>query len=134
MRTIRRILPLSLALLGCATATPATPRGDDLDTFVAAQMAQRHVPGLSLAIIQGGRIVEARAYGVTDPGGGTPVTTSTLFQAGSISKPVSALGALHLVEQGRLDLDADVNRTLTTWKLPSNAFTAVKPVTLRGLL
>jgi CubicO group peptidase (beta-lactamase class C family) len=134
MRTIRRILPLSLTLLGCATAAPAAPRGDDLDAFVAAQMAQRHIPGLSLAIIQGGRIVEARAYGVTDPGGQVPVTTSTLFQAGSISKSVSALGALRLVEQGRLDLDADVNRTLTTWKVPSNAFTATKPVTLRGLL
>jgi Beta-lactamase class C and other penicillin binding proteins len=133
MRTIRRVLPLSLALVGCATAAPG-PRGDDLDAFVAAQMAQRHIPGLSLAIIQDGRIVDARAYGVTDPGGTTPVTTSTLFQAGSISKSVSALGALRLVEQGRLDLDADVNRTLTSWKVPSNAFTAAKPVTLRGIL
>jgi CubicO group peptidase (beta-lactamase class C family) len=132
--TIRRVLPLSLALFGCATATPTTPRGDDLDAFVAAQMAQRHVPGLSLAIIQDGRIVDARAYGVVDPGGSTPVTTSTLFQAGSISKSVSALGALRLVEQGRLDLDADVNRTLTTWKVPANGFTTAKPVTLRGIL
>jgi CubicO group peptidase (beta-lactamase class C family) len=134
MRTVRRILPLSLALAGCVTATPASPRGDDLDTFVAAQMAQRHIPGLSLAIIQGGRIVDARAYGVTDPDGHTPVTTSTLFQAGSISKSVSAFGALRLVEQGRLDIDADVNRTLTTWKVPSNGFTTAKPVTLRGIL
>ena len=132
--TIRRVVPLALALTGCATAAPGTSGSDDLDVFVAAQMAQRHVPGLSLAIIQDGRIVEARAYGVTDPGGHTPVTTSTLFQAGSISKSVSALGALRLVEQGRLDLDADVNRTLTTWKVPSNPFTAVKPVTLRGIL
>lgn len=131
--TIRRVLLLSLALVGCATPR-AGPKTDSLDDFVAAQMAQRHVPGLSLAIIQDGRIVEARAYGVTDPGGHTPVTTSTLFQAGSISKSVSALGALRLVEQGRLDLDADVNRTLTSWKVPTNTFTAVKPVTLRGIL
>jgi CubicO group peptidase (beta-lactamase class C family) len=137
MRIAIRFLALSLTLLGCASGipgTPATPRGDDLDAFVAAQMAQRHIPGLSLAIIEGGRIVDARAYGVTDPGGTVPVTTATLFQAGSISKPVSALGALRLVERGRLDLDADVNRTLTTWKVPSNSFTAAKPVTLRGLL
>src|SRR4051812_12696370 len=115
-RTIRRILPLSLALIGCATTTPS-PKADDLDAFVTAQMAQRHVPGLSLAVIQDGRIVAARAYGVTDPGASTPVTTSTLFQAGSISKSVSALGALRLVELGKLDLDADVDRTLTTWKV-----------------
>jgi CubicO group peptidase (beta-lactamase class C family) len=134
MRIATRILPLSLALLGCASAAPSTPRGDDLDTFVAAQMAQRRIPGLSLAIIQDGRIVEARAYGVTEPGGSVPVSANTLFQAGSISKSVSALGALRLVEQGKLDLDADVNRTLTTWKVPSNAFTSAKPVTLRGIL
>jgi CubicO group peptidase (beta-lactamase class C family) len=137
MRIATRFLYLFLALLGCAPGSPGTPgspRQDDLDAFVAAQMSQRHIPGLSLAIIQGGRIVEARAYGVTDPGGHVPVTTSTLFQAGSISKSVSALGALRLVEQGRLDLDADVNRTLTTWKVPSNGFTTGKPVTLRGLL
>jgi CubicO group peptidase (beta-lactamase class C family) len=138
MRTVRRILPLALTLaltlLGCATATPAAQRGDDLDAFVAAQMARRHVPGLSLAVIQDGRIVAARAYGVTEPGGSVPVTTATLFQAGSISKSVSALGALRLVEQGKLSLDADVNGALTTWKVPATAFTATKPVTLRGLL
>jgi CubicO group peptidase (beta-lactamase class C family) len=134
MRTVRRIVTLALSLLGCATATPAAQRGDDLDAFVAAQMARRHVPGLSLAIIQDGRIVAARAYGVTEPGGSVPVTTATLFQAGSISKSVSALGALRLVEQGKLSLDADVNGALTTWKVPATAFTATKPVTLRGLL
>jgi CubicO group peptidase (beta-lactamase class C family) len=134
MRTVGRILPLSLALLACATGTPGTPRADDLDTFVTAQMEQRHVPGLSLAIIQDGRIVEARAYGVTEAGGRVPVTPSTLFQAGSISKSVAALGALHLVEQGKLDLDGDVNLKLTTWKVPTNGFVATRPVTLRGLL
>jgi CubicO group peptidase (beta-lactamase class C family) len=83
----RRSLPLSVALLACATGTgtPSAPRGDDLDRFVTTQMARRHVPGLSLAIIQDGRIVSTRAYGVTDPGGSVKVTPTTLFQAGSIS-------------------------------------------------
>jgi CubicO group peptidase (beta-lactamase class C family) len=114
-------------------AGSSTPR-DDLDTFVMTQMARRHISGLSLAIIQDGRIVEARAYGATDSGGGKRVDTTTLFQAGSISKSVSALGALHLVEQHKLDLDSDVNATLKTWKVPPSQFTATKPVTLRGLL
>ena len=137
MRTMRRILPLTLTLLACATGVPGTssPRpADDLDAFVAAQMAQRRIAGLSLAIIQDGRVVDARAYGVTELGGSQPVTTSTLFQAGSISKPVAAMGALRLVEQGRLPLETDVNATLKSWKVPTNEFTAVKPVTLRGLL
>ena len=140
MHVARRFLPLSVALLACATGTgsgsgtPNTPRTDDLDAFVTAQMAQRHIPGLSLAVIQDGRIVYARAYGVTDPGGSVPVTTSTLFQAGSISKSVAALGALHLVEAGKLPLDRDVNLTLASWKVPANAFTAQQPVTVRELL
>jgi CubicO group peptidase (beta-lactamase class C family) len=138
MRTIRRTLPFALALLACTTATPAPRSGpgqpDDLDSFVAAQMAQRRIAGLSLAIIQDGKIVDARGYGFTELGGTVRVTPTTLFQAGSISKPVAAVGALRLVEQGRLSLDTDVNATLKSWKVPSNEFTAVKPVTLRGLL
>ena len=71
---------------------------------------------------------------MTEKGGESPVTTATLFQAGSISKPVSALGALRLVEQGKLALDEDVNARLVTWKVPENEFTREKKVTLRGLL
>jgi CubicO group peptidase (beta-lactamase class C family) len=58
----------------------------------------------------------------------------TLFQAGSISKPVSAMGALCLVEQGKLALDDEVNTKLVTWKVPENEFTRQQKVTLRGLL
>jgi CubicO group peptidase (beta-lactamase class C family) len=111
-----------------------TPRIDSLDAFVKAQIGQRHVRGLSLAIIKDGKIAVARAYGVVDDVSKAPVTTSTLFQAGSISKPVSALGALHLVEAGTLTLDADVNTKLTTWKVPENRFTTTEKVTLRRLL
>ena len=107
---------------------------DDLDAFVTTQMAQRHIAGLSLAIEQDGKIVVARAYGVTDRGEPRRVDTTTLFQAGSISKSVSALGALRLVEQGKLSLDTDVNGTLRSWKVPPSAFTANAPVTLRALL
>jgi CubicO group peptidase (beta-lactamase class C family) len=63
-----------------------------------------------------------------------PVSTATLFQAGSISKPVSALGALHLVEARRLSLDGDVNAKLTSWRVPDNAFTTTEKVTLRRIL
>ena len=127
------------ALLLALTAQPvalhaqASPR-DSLDGFVRAQMARRHIRGLSLAVIQDGRIVVARGYGVTDDSTATPVTPTTLFQAGSISKPVAALGALHLVEAGRLTLDGDVNGLLTTWHVPDNRFTATEKVTLRRIL
>jgi CubicO group peptidase (beta-lactamase class C family) len=97
-------------------------------------MQKRQIPGLSLAIIQDGKIVKATGYGVVEKGGETPVTASTLFQAGSISKAVAALGALSLVEQDKLALDDDVNTRLVTWKVPENEFTKEKKVTLRGIL
>src|SRR5262245_5123363 len=126
MTQITRIT--ALAILSLAIAPPS----DDLDAFIQAQMAQRQVTGLSLAIIQDGKI-DARAYGVTTRGG-APVTTATLFQAGSISKPVAAMGALKLVEQGALSLSEDVNAKLKSWKVPENDFTRTEKVTLRGLL
>jgi CubicO group peptidase (beta-lactamase class C family) len=129
-RSLRLLAPLALLVL----AGSGSSSTDDLDAFILKQMAQRQVAGLSIAIIDGGRIVDTRAYGYTDSIGGRRVDTTTLLQAGSISKSVAALGALRLVEQGKLDLDADVNGTLRTWKLPSSRFTAAKSVTLRELL
>jgi CubicO group peptidase (beta-lactamase class C family) len=92
------------------------------------------IPGLSVAVIDNYQIVWAKAYGVTDAGSKTPVTTKTLFQAGSISKPVAATGTLWLVEKGKLSLDEDVNQKLKTWKVPENEFTKSEKVTLRRLM
>jgi CubicO group peptidase (beta-lactamase class C family) len=90
-------------------------------------------PGLSVAVIDGYKIAWAKAYGTTELGGTTPVTTRTLFQAGSISKPVAATGMLALVQAGKLSLDEDVNAKLKTWKVPENEFTKEQKVTLRRL-
>jgi len=65
---------------------------------------------------------------------GAPVTSDTLFQAASVSKPVAALAALRLVESGKLSLDDDVNQYLKSWKVQENDFTKNEKVTLRGLL
>src|SRR5438093_6393650 len=108
--------------------------GDELDRFVQTQMARRQLVGLSLAVIHEGRIVETRAYGTTTRGGRTAVTPQTLFQAGSVSKPVSAVGALRLVDAGKLSLDEDVNTELKSWRVPDNEFTTTERVTLRRLL
>ncbi|HZS52902.1 MAG TPA: serine hydrolase domain-containing protein [Bryobacteraceae bacterium] len=63
-----------------------------------------------------------------------PVEITTLFQAGSISKPVAAVAAMKLVEEGKLALDQNINTFLTTWKVPDNEFTKDKKVTLREIL
>jgi len=98
-------------------------------------MSERyHVPGVSVAVVHAGRIDWARGYGIRESGKSDLVDTATLFQAASISKPVSAVAALRMVEKGKLDLDEDVNRKLVSWKIPVNQFTKNRPVTLRGLL
>ena len=62
------------------------------------------------------------------------MTPSTLFEAASVSKPVAALGALHLVEQGKVSLDENINARLHSWRVPDNHFTEEHPVTLRLIL
>src|SRR4051794_174870 len=105
MRATTSAIVLCLASL--ARAQEVAPRFEAIDDLVRGEMQKRQVPGLSLAIIQGGKIVKATGYGLTEKSGNTPVTDSTLFQAGSISKTVAALGALRLVEQEKLALDED---------------------------
>jgi len=87
-------------------------------TSLTQVMAEAGVPGIGVAVIDGGRIAWARGYGVVEVGGAS-VTPATLFQCASISKPVAAVVALRLVEAGALDLDGDVNERLTSWRIPS---------------
>jgi len=111
------------------------PTGDSLTSYTLAErMDYYHVPGVSIAILKDGAIHWAKGYGVADSLQGTSVDTNTLFQAGSISKPVAALAALHLVQEGKLNLDTDVNTYLTGWKIPDHEWAAETPVTLRHLL
>lgn len=92
------------------------------------------VPAVSIAVIDNFKVAWAKGYGVTESGGSTRVTPHTLFQAASISKPVSAAGTLYLVEHGRLSLDEDVNRELKSWHVPGNEFTSEQKVTLRRIM
>lgn len=101
---------------------------------IQERMAHYGVPGLSIAVIKDAEIIWSKTYGVMDKESLEPVSKSTLFQAGSISKPVAAYGALSLVGKKRIDLDKNVNEYLTSWKLPDNEFTKAKKVGLKHLL
>jgi CubicO group peptidase (beta-lactamase class C family) len=101
---------------------------------LADRMADYKVPGVSIAVIDNFKIEWAKGYGFKEAGRNDPVTTQTLFQAASISKPVAAFAALHFVEKGILDLDENVNKKLVSWKVPENEFTKEKKVSLRGIL
>jgi CubicO group peptidase (beta-lactamase class C family) len=93
-----------------------------------------NVHGLSIAVVENYQIAWAKGYGVTETGGKTAITPRTLFQAGSVSKPIATLAALALVEQGKLTLDEDVNNKLRSWKVPDNQYTKEQKVTLRRIL
>jgi CubicO group peptidase (beta-lactamase class C family) len=101
---------------------------------LAEEMAAHHVASLSVAVADHGRILWTRAFGLADVASKRPATIRTLYQAGSISKPVAASGALRLVDEGRLALDVPANRQMTSWRIPENALTEDHPVTLRHLL
>ncbi len=98
------------------------------------RMKALNIHGLSIAVLNNGVVEWAKGYGMADTSAGKKVTEKTLFQAGSISKPIAATRALQLAEQGRLDLDNNVNDVLRSWKVPENEFTTKEKVTLRRLL
>ncbi len=98
------------------------------------RMAHYNVNGVSIAVINNGELEWANAYGISDIETKHLVTKDTLFQAGSISKSITALGILLLVQEGKIDLDVDVNQYLKSWHLPDNEFTVTEKVTLRRVL
>jgi CubicO group peptidase (beta-lactamase class C family) len=121
---------------GTAVERVASPSLQDIQQslrFVPDRMAHYHVPGLSLACIRNGTVEWTQAFGIARVGA-EPVTPETLFQASSISMPVTAVAVLRLVEQGKLNLDVDVSQYLKSWTLASNRFTEQQKVTLRELL
>lgn len=109
--------------------------GDSLEAYnINKRMEYYNIPGVSIAFINDGVIKWAKGYGYLSEEKLQPVNENTLFQAASISKPVAAMAALHLVEEGKLKLDDDVNTYLKGWQVEENGFTADEKVTLRRVL
>jgi len=92
------------------------------------------VPGVSVAVALDGEIAWARGYGYADIASGKTVTSATLFQVASISKPIAAMGILELTERNTIELDVDINQYLKTWQVEGNGFTDTEKVTLRRIL
>ena len=101
-----------------------SPNRQGLDGFTLPELMQRlHVPGLSIAVIHDFKIHWLKAYGIADVESGRPVENNTLFQAASISKPVTAMAAMRLVDEHRLSLDDDINTILKSWQVPGHGVT-----------
>jgi CubicO group peptidase (beta-lactamase class C family) len=112
-----------------------SPNRQGLDPLTLQQLMDRfHVPGVSVAVIRDFEIHWAKGYGVADVENGMRVDADSLFQAASISKPVTAMAALRAVQDGRFSLDDDINAILKSWKLPAGQFTRRQAVTPRALM
>ena len=116
-------------------AAATAVQGQDLiplDSYIKAQLARAHMPGLSAAIVKNGRVVWTGAYGYSRFNSKEPVTSETLFELASVSKTVIATAVMQLWEDGQLDLDADINDYLP-FRVANPLFTEL-PITTRMLM
>lgn len=124
------------ALANGAEGWSVTIDPDELEAFIDEQVADlsiaHHVMGTAVSVVQDGRTIFSKGYGHTDPAQEQKVSAAdTLFRIGSISKTFTWTAVMQLVEQGRIDLDADVNNYLENFHL-ADAYG--QPVTMRHLM
>jgi len=100
---------------------------------ISTRMKELHTPGISITVIDKGRIAWTKGFGVKEYGNTESVNNDTMFLAGSISKPVFALAVMKLKEKGIIDLDTDINNYLKRWKIPKVNYWQPK-ITLRQIL
>ena len=135
MVTASLSLALALAVLGpvatSARASSAVVDGAAIDGYIAAKMRAPRIPGVALAIVKDDQAVYVKGYGQADPAG-HPVTPQTPFVIGSITKPITALAVMQLVEAGQVELDAPVQRYLPWFRVADPQ--AAAQITVRELL
>ncbi|MGG4264721.1 serine hydrolase domain-containing protein [Peribacillus simplex] len=101
---------------------------------IEERMKHYNVQGLSITLLEGGEISGTENYGILEVESNRKTNEESIFSACSISKLLTGVLAMKLVEEGLLDLDDDVNESLVSWKVPENDLTKNKKVTLRNLL
>lgn len=108
-----------------------------LDEFATAQFDSKSIPGMAVAIVGNGAIVWSKGYGFADAAKKVPVTPDTPFMIGSVSKAVMGVALMHAVQDGKIELDQDVNRyvdfEIVNPLVPSNTGDDKRPITLRHL-
>lgn len=131
-RTLRRYLLVSALL--CASLVQAqqpqlsADKRSQIETAVSTFMASTHVPGVSVAVVENGQYEWASGFGFADLENHVPASEHTLFRLASISKSITAVGAMELWERGKLDLDAPVQKYCPAFPEKS------KPITTRELM
>jgi CubicO group peptidase (beta-lactamase class C family) len=115
-------------VLGLLLSFATVAQADPVDDYVARQMKEFHLPGLSLAVVKDGKVVKAQGYGMADVRRGVPVTPETVFKIGSVSKQFIATGVMLLVRDARVALDDPIVKYLDA---PPESW---KTITIRHLL
>jgi D-alanyl-D-alanine carboxypeptidase len=110
------------------SAVDARAQADKVDEYIEAEMRKQHIPGLSLAVVQAGKVVKIKAYGLANIELNVPGTRGTVYQLQSITKSFVACGIMLLVEDGKIGLDDKITNYLSG--LPQ----AWSGVTVRHLL
>lgn len=115
--------------------TAVSVQEDSLINYSIKERMKHHkVSGISVAVTENGKILGVKSYGVKIVNTKDSINDDTKFQGASISKSVTGLAILKLANSHNLDLDEDINKYLTTWKVPENKFTKSEKVTIRNLL
>ena len=128
--------PSAIAITTPALASPSlddtAALGDFIDGIMKAHTEDLRIPGAVVTVVKNGKVLYAKGYGMQDIAAGKPVDPATsLFRIGSTSKLFTWTAVMQLVEQGKLDLDGDVNSYLKTFKI-KDAYG--KPVRIRDLM
>jgi len=128
---MRALLVAALVCAAPAAAQLPAPVTAAVDAAAQAELADKEIPSIAVALIDRGGVVWSRAWGTADADGKVPATSATLYRAGSVSKLFTDVAVMRLVEQGKLDLDAPVTRYLPDFR-PENPFGGA--ITLRQLM
>lgn len=107
---------------------------DDQPSNILERMKKYKVKGMSIAVIHDYKIAWAKAYGWADEAEKKPMTTEILFEPGSISKSLNAVGILKLAQEKKVDLNTDINEYLISWKFPYDSLSKGKKITLAHIL
>ena len=112
-----KIAVYTLSLIICVSVTA---KGDGIDTYVATQMRNLHISGISLAVVRDGRIVKSQGYGLANIETNSAATPKTVYEIGSVTKQFTATAVMMLVEEGKVSLDDKITKYFPdapqTWK------------------
>src|SRR6185369_13050127 len=133
--TKRMIFILLILLTFVSGAAAQTERRvliqTQLEPLIEKTMRENHIPGFAIGIVENGKVIYARGFGVTKLGDDKPITSKSLFHMASVTKPFVATAIMQLVERGKIDLDAHVIEYLPYFRMKDERFATI---TVRQML